>query len=116
MDIIERNIYRYRGQIRVSVTRRPNILVRRCKSIEEARSLRDEFEKQFPALKPWGVAIRKVAKRRTQQQLRMERRAKGVCQVCGDKPPKQDRVTCQECLTWQNDKRKLARQEAKTAA
>lgn len=115
MKVIDRNIYLHHGHIRVAITRRPNtVIIKRCKSVAEAIKYRDWVERNLPAHKPWGICGRRVEKQRTTQDLRMERRAKNLCQVCGDVPPKPGRVTCQSCLTWQNDKRKNARLTAKT--
>lgn len=111
--LVERNIHRICGKYRVLITRRPqNLYGGRHPTLSEARRVRDELEKSVAARKPWGIVVRKVEVRKTTQSKRMERRAAGLCQECGDEPPKAGCVICQSCLTWSAAKRRNARLEA----
>ncbi len=103
---VERNIQFRRGRYCVAITRRPRTIYGgEFDKLEKARQVRDEIEAEAIALKPWGIRGKLVEKRRTQTQLRMERRAAGLCQVCGDEPFKAGCVTCQSCLDFQTAKR-----------
>lgn len=96
----DRNIHIVRGQFRVSFTRRPRIIWGGdFRTVEAARTRRDQMEPTLPApRKPWA-ATPKLAKRRTVQDLRSERRAAGLCQSCGDCPPKSGCLSCQQCIS-----------------
>ena len=103
--LVERNIHLTGGKYRVLITRRPkNLYGGRFLKLSEARCVRDALEKTVAPRKPWDSTPRKTV-RRTQQMLRMERRAAGVCQSCGDEPPKAGCVTCQGCMDAMHAKR-----------
>jgi hypothetical protein len=111
--LVERNIHLTGGKYRVLITRRPkNLYGGRFAELSEAIRVRDELEQTVAPRKPWGIRGRMVEVRRTTQQARMELRAAGLCQICGDEPPKAGCVTCQSCLTWSAEKRRAARREA----
>ena len=96
--LVERNIHLTGGKYRVLITRRPkNLYGGRFAELSEAIRVRDELEQTVAPRKPWECTPRKAV-RRTVQVLRMERRAAGLCQSCGDEPPKAGCVTCQGCM------------------
>jgi hypothetical protein len=96
----DRNILFVRGRFRVAFTRRPNLIYGGAfKTIEEARIRRDQLEITLPTpCKPWDKTP-KLPQRRTVQDLRSERQARGLCQTCGDCPPKAGKLSCQECIS-----------------
>ena len=111
--LIERNIHLTSGKYRVLITRRPkNLYGGRFTDLGAARKVRDELEQSVVPRKPWGIRGHIVEVRRTTQVRRIELRSAGLCQVCGDEPPKADLVTCQSCLDWQSQQRAHARSVA----
>lgn len=109
--LVDRNIHFISNKYRVLITRRPkNLYGGRFSEISDARRKRDELENTIPKHKPWGKTLRRKI-RRTQQDFRMERRGAGLCQSCGDEPPKRGCVTCQGCMDAMHAKRKLLRPE-----
>jgi len=110
--LVERNIHLTCGKYRVLITRRPkNLYGGRFSDLSAARKVRDELEQTVAPRKPWENTPRKAV-RRTQQMLRMERRAAGVCQSCGDEPPKAGCVTCQGCMDAMHAKREAHNTQA----
>lgn len=94
---VERNIQMVDGRLRVLVTRRPqNIFGGYFKDIEQARVARDRIEAEHPPKprggKPSGRHVRTEAERR-HARLQM-----GLCQLCGQCPPKEGRRSCEDCL------------------
>jgi hypothetical protein len=111
---VERNIHRRKGGFRVMLTRRGigSVYGGLFQTIEEARTVRDELEKKHPPGKPWDNTAR-VAKRRTVQQRRMERRAAGMCQECGEEPPAPGILACRSCRDVNNFYRQEQRRREK---
>lgn len=111
-----RNIYDANDRYKVVLTRRPRTLyIGTFRSLPEAIAARDAAEASHAAHRPWDLAPR-VPVRRTQQMLRMERRAAGLCQSCGLEPPKLGCVTCQGCMDAMHIKRRSRVGTAQEAA
>lgn len=109
--LVDRNIHLCSGKYRVLITRRPkNIYGGRFIKLDDAKRARDVLEAQYNRKTPWENTPRKAV-RRTQQMLRMERRAAGLCQSCGTEPPKKDCVTCQGCMDAMHAKRNGRREQ-----
>lgn len=103
---IERNIKLEHGRYRVQVTRRPRALDGgRFDTLEEARQKRDQLEAEYRAHRPWGVAPRKEV-RRTHKDLRRERLAAGLCQLCGIEPHRLGKKSCACCIQICTTKRR----------
>jgi hypothetical protein len=112
-QLVDRNIHLVAGKYRVLITRRPkNIYGGRFETLAEAVAVRDQLQQQHAPRKPWGIRGHIVECRRTTQSLRDERLAAGLCQMCGENPPKTGLKACSECCNWQNQKRMFARRQS----
>lgn len=94
---IERNIIKTGSRYRVLVTRRPtNIFGGFYDTLEDAREARDRIEKENPPARPGRAPTGKTSLTSTQRRHLLF--LQGLCQLCGECPPKPGRRSCADCL------------------